>query len=132
MKDKEQAPHATGVGASTAQDRGMAEVWQNGASTAQPKPPPMLACCYGPSGLFVMLHRPGMSSVDVEDAPAWWYVSAAQVVAVYKGSDGLTWVETHHGRMDTDASIQDVVWAVDYRLKEQRGRVYRVDPPGPR
>ena len=34
MKDKEQAPHANGVDTSTAQDRGMAEVWQEDAKVA--------------------------------------------------------------------------------------------------
>ena len=122
MKDKQQPAHTSGAPTSTAQNRGMAEVWQTGEKQ---EPPTLLAVCpgaglHGSRASLIMLHRRGVASRDLEDAAAWWHVSVEHVVMVGTNQDGGSYVTLSHGQIETDAPVEDVVWAVNFRLGELR------------
>ena len=88
------------------------------------EPPTLLAVCpgnglYGSRASLIMLHRRGVASRDPEDAAAWWHVSVEHVVMV-EYADGGSCVTLSHGQIETDAPVEDVVWAINFRLGELR------------
>jgi len=143
MKDKEVSSPSNGVDTSTAQDRGMADVWQKGAAPAQVDDDGALVCPTCASTAWTW-HEVRVYTGDREDADGT-AITAHRGKAVV-GASPRAWFLGR--RDDVRIGVTCECCAVWYDLqvvqhkgavllhlmpvKLETGRVYRGDPPGPR